>query len=296
MNSDGFELPSFAKVNLTLRVLGRRDDGFHEVFTILQMVSLHDTLRFELMGGDIRLTCDDARIPTDSSNIVLRAAEKMRSRYQVSLGASIHIEKRIPSPGGLGGGSSNAAVTLLALNRLWKIDAPIDKLSSIGSELGADVPFFLHGGTAHGTGTGSTIEPTDDQASMDMIIVTPDVSVSTRSAYASLAAEPLTNADAERILLNYYLGAARGPEMVNDFEKMVFAAFPEIERVKATLLELGAETALMSGSGASVFGIFDNEETRQTALKALGTEANWRSFAVAAISRSKYREALKEVL
>jgi len=210
----------------------------------------------------------------------------------VGAGAAIHLEKRIPSPGGLGGGSSNAAVTLLALNRLWRIDADITDLQHISAELGSDVPFFLYGGTAVGTGTGAAIEPIEDIENRWMIIVTPSVAVRTSSAYSILAAPTLTKVEAESTLTNYRSLADGGFEAVNDFEKTVFAAFPEIGHVKIRLLELGAKTALMSGSGASVFGSFDNDETRQTALKALGEKTNWRSFAVAAISRSVYREKL----
>jgi len=292
---DFIDLPSFAKVNLSLRVLGKREDGFHEVFTALQTVSLHDTLRFESSSNRIVLRCDDPEIPVDERNIVVRAAEKLRSRFGVDAGVTIHLEKRIPSPGGLGGGSSNAAVTLLALNRLWEIDVSRSELGAIAAELGADVPFFLYGGTAVGTGTGSTIEPVDDESFPWMLVVTPRVDVSTAAAYSMLSVPTLTKLEAESTLTNYRSRLSGVFEPVNDLEKTVFTAFPEIERVKNTLIELGAKTALMSGSGASVFGVFDNEETRQTAFEALGEKTNWRSFAVAAISRSDYREALNKV-
>lgn len=295
VKSNSIELPSSAKVNLSLRVLGKREDGFHEVFTIMQTVSLHDTLRFEADSEGITLTCNEPTIPNDDRNIIVRAANALTTRFSVASGARIQLEKRIPSPGGLGGGSSNAAVTLLALNRLWNLGASLDDLAAIGAELGADVPFFLYGGTAIGTGKGSTIECVEDEYEPWMIIVTPSVDVPTPAAYAMLSTPTLTKERAESTLTNYRSGADGGIEPVNDLEKTVFAAFPEIERVKNALVELGAKQALMSGSGASVFGIFDNEETRQTALKALGRESNWRSFAVAAISRSEYREALAEV-
>jgi len=296
LNAEAIEIPSFAKVNPSLRVLGKRGDGLHEVFTVLQTVSLHDTIRFESNENGIVLACSEPTIPVDERNIIVQAAEKLRSRFAVADGAAIYLEKRIPSPGGLGGGSSNAAVTLLALTRLWELNASVEDLAPIAAELGADVPFILYGGTAIGTGTGSTVEPVEDGSSFSrMIIVTPDVDVPTAIAYSMLSAPTLTNIEVESTLTNYRSGVAGGTEPVNDLEKTVFAAFPEVERVKNALVELGAKQALMSGSGASVFGIFDNEETRQTALKALGKETNWRSFVVAAISRSDYREALGKV-
>jgi 4-diphosphocytidyl-2-C-methyl-D-erythritol kinase len=290
-----FSLPSYAKVNLALRVLGRRNDGFHEIATILQTISLHDTLTFETSENGVELTCNDTNLPIDETNLILRAAKALRAKFRIEDGAKIELNKIIPIGGGLGGGSSNAAVTLIGLSRLWSLDVSFEKLHEISSGLGADIPFFLYGGSALATGTGTTIDPISEICLGPMIVVTPKIRVSTREAYANLGAVNLTSAGTERILLNYRFGPECPVESVNDFEKTVFAAFPGIADVKAKLLELGALRALMSGSGASVFGIFENEETRQTALKALGEQTDWRSFAVAAVSRSKYREKLEIV-
>ena len=303
MPETSFSLPSFAKINLGLRVIGKRVDGFHEIFTVFQTVSMHDTLTFTV-SGDLELTCDDASIPTDGNNLIMRAAEKLRG-YALqkptrskgeSLNAAIHLEKRIPSPGGLGGGSSNAAATLIGLTRLWDLDVAKDELIEIGSGLGSDVPFFFSGGTAIGTGRGADIENISDFESENLLIVTPNVAVSTADAFNALNLPSLTTDEANRILgvcrseagsVDSYLETAS-----NDFENTVFAAHPEIGKVKERLLELGASTASLSGSGASVFGIFDTKETRQAAQKALDNEVNWRKFAVATISRDQYREAL----
>ena len=273
-------------------MLGRRNDGFHEVATILQTISLHDTLIFERSDNGIELTCDDCSLPIDETNLITKAANALRAEFRIEDGARIELRKLIPMGGGLGGGSSNAAVTLIGLSRLWSLNVSFEKLYEIGSGVGSDVPFFLYGGTALATGTGTAIEPNPDVRLGPIIVVTPNVWISTREAYADLDAANLTSADTERILLNYRFEAEIPANTVNDFEKTVFAAFPEIADVKAKLLELGAQWALMSGSGASVFGIFENEETRQTALKALGERTDWRSFAVAAVSRSEYREKL----
>lgn len=291
-----FTLPSFAKVNLQLRVLGKRGDGFHEIFTVFQTISLHDRITIEA-SSELELTTGDAAIPTDGRNLIIRAAALLRERYSVSLGAKIHLEKAIPSPGGLGGGSSNAAVALMALPRLWNIDVPAADLHAIAAELGSDVPFFLYGGTAVGTGRGEEIEPIPDKNAEFMIIVTPDIAVSTAEAFAGIGARSLTNTGSNRILRVCRFEAdsldLRHSVLINDFESSVFAAHPEIGEVKETLLGLGAVNALLCGSGASVFGIFDKEETRQTAMKALDIKSTWRTFAVAAISRSEYREAFR---
>lgn len=290
-------LPSFAKVNLHLRVLGKREDGYHDIFTVFQTVSLHDTITFEESASEIVLECDEPNVPTDIRNLVVKAANRIRDRYQVLKGAYIRIEKRIPMGGGLGGGSSNAAVALIGLTRLWRLNARVQDLEPIAADLGADVPFFLHGGTMIGEGLGTSLNEVAEFEAENMIIVTPDVHVSTAAAYEALRAESLTNAEANRIL-RVCRSEAESPDFLhsalrNDFETTVFAAFPEIGRAKQKLIDLGARQVLMSGSGSSVFAIFDKEETRQTALKALDNEVNWRKFAVAAFSREEYRGALE---
>lgn len=291
-------LPSYAKINWTLRILGRRGDGFHELFTVFQTVSLHDRLTFE-KNGKLELTCDDPKVTTGDSNLISAAAVALKSNFDVRSGARIHLEKRIPSPGGLGGASSNAAVALTGLARLWEIDAPHQVLCRIAAEIGSDVPFFLRGGTGIGTGRGEVIEETDDLMAENMLIVTPRIDVSTRRAFADLNADALTYRDRDHILTvcRNEAGSLDPLRSVlkNDFEASVFAAFPEIARVKTSLLEFGAVNAAMSGSGASVFAVFDNKETRQAAQKALDATdyaSTWRKFAVSTISRREYREAL----
>ncbi|HRI03632.1 MAG TPA: 4-(cytidine 5'-diphospho)-2-C-methyl-D-erythritol kinase [Pyrinomonadaceae bacterium] len=289
-----FTLPSFAKINWTLRILGKRDDGFHELFTVFQTVSLHDTISFAA-SDSLELTCDNPYVPVDGRNLILKAAAILRARYGVTQGAAMHLEKRIPSPGGLGGGSSNAAVALIGLARLWELDEGID-IHSIAAELGSDVAFFLYGGTALGTGRGEEIEPIEDRDEPCMLIVTPQISVSTRDAFGEINAPTLTNEARNHILSVCRKEAGSlnpgSTVLTNDFERTVFSAHPEIENVKNTLLELGAANAALSGSGASVFAVFEKEETRQAAIKALDQASTWRKFAVSTISRSKYCEAL----
>jgi 4-diphosphocytidyl-2-C-methyl-D-erythritol kinase len=288
-------LPSFAKINWTLRVLGRRDDGFHELFTVFQTVSLRDTLDFE-KSDELSLASSDARMPTDERNLVIKAAIEVQGTFAFEKGARIHLEKRVPSPGGLGGGSSNAAVTLIGLKNLWDVEIFPEQMQSIAKELGADVPYFLHGGTAIGTGRGDIIEPVDDVPAENMLIVTPDVEISTGEVFRSLNAPALTSQERDHIL-TVCRNEARSLDplnsvLKNDLEDSVFAACPEVKRVKDTLLELGAVNAAMSGSGGSVFAVFDNKETRQAAQKALDHESTWRKFAVSTISRREYRETL----
>jgi len=289
-----FSLPSFAKINWTLRVIGKRSDGYHELCTVFQTISLCDRIEFESSDA-LSLTCSDPKIPTTGDNLILKAAEMLRYATGVRLGARIRLEKRIPSPGGLGGGSSNAAVALIGLSRLWEIDTAII-LPQIAAELGADVPFFLFGGTALGTGRGDVIEPIDDIPAGSLLVVTPAIAIPTVEIFARYRAETLT--DTAR---NHNLSVCRteaekldpaASKLENDLESVVFDAFPEVARVKTAFLEHGAVNAVLCGSGASVLGVFDKQETRQTAEKALDNESTWRKFAVSAVSRARYREEL----
>ncbi len=293
--SSPFTLPSFAKINWTLRILGKRDDGFHELCTLFQTISLGDSITFA-ESDVLSLTCDDASVLTGEGNLITRAAKRLQTVYGVKKGAAIDLAKRIPSPGGLGGGSSNAAVSLIGLSRLWQLPVTDVDLQEIAADLGSDVPFFLYGGTALGTGRGEVIEPGQDIVADDIIIVTPMVSIPTSEAFAAIGAGDLTNTASNHILRVCRSEAEildpGQSTLTNDFEASVFSSYPEVKRVKERLLELGAVNAAMSGSGASVFAIFDKTETRQTAEKALDIESTWRKFAVSTVSRAKYRELL----
>jgi 4-diphosphocytidyl-2-C-methyl-D-erythritol kinase len=265
---------------------------------LFQTVSLCDELEFSA-SDELVLTCNNAQIPTDESNLILKAANVLRERFDVRTGAKIHLEKRIPAPGGLGGGSSNAAVALFGLVKLWNLQIDFYDLIKIGASLGADVPFFFFGGTCLGTGLGINLSPIKNLEEKYLLIVTPDVDVSTREAFARLDAPRLTNFSAKSILHLCRSEAEafdlRQKELKNDFETSIFALEPETRRAKEKLLSSGAIRASMSGSGASVFGVFDKLETRQATQKALEVEKNWRQFAVATVSRSAYREALEKV-
>lgn len=298
MKGEGFRLPSYAKINWLLRVRGRRDDGFHELCTIFQTVSLADEIAFE-ESDVLTLACDDVRVPVDETNLIVKAARLLQNESGTTRGARLRLAKRIPSPGGLGGGSSNAAVALVGLARLWDLRAGFDDLAALAARLGSDVPFFLFGGTAAATGRGTDIAPVADIDEKYMLIVAPNVEVPTAEAFARLGAPRLTNIDPKSILKICQTEAEnfrfRQSAPVNDFEPSVFAFAPEIERVKETLLNSGAARAAMSGSGASVYAVFDKEETRQATLKALESESDWRKFAVATVSREAYRAALFNV-
>ena len=293
-----FQLPSFAKINWHLRILGKRHDGYHEIVTVLQTVSLCDDLAFRLRDdGKVILHCDDPEIPTDKTNLIIKAGFDMQEVVRWTYGAEITLKKRIPTRGGLGGASSNAAVTLLGLNALWASAALThDDLIYTGSSLGADVPFFLVGGRCIATGIGTTISPLPDTPKQHLIIVTPNAKVSTAYAYASLNAASLTTSDSASILsssLAELVSADSGQvPLRNDFERVIFETEPEIERAKMALLEAGARGALLAGSGSSVFGVFDDEAARNRTLENLKCEAGWRVFPCHTLARDEYFRAI----
>ena len=294
-------LPSFAKINLSLRILGRRPDGYHEIQTVLQTVSVRDDLTFSLhSGGEIRFSCDKAGLPTDQRNLVVRAALRLREVFKIKTGAEIHLQKTIPMQGGLGGGSSNAAVTLMALAHLWKLESDGSELREIAATLGADVPFFLHGGRALATGTGTTLSLLPDREKVHLLIIAPQAKISTAEAYKSLGFSALTTSASE-----FILAVSRGDansqnsdqsgvpgELVNDFEQVIFDSQPEIARARQVLVDYGARAVLLAGSGSSVFGIFDSPQEQQHALEKIRLESGWRIFSCDTISREEYFRAL----
>ncbi|HEY4424327.1 MAG TPA: 4-(cytidine 5'-diphospho)-2-C-methyl-D-erythritol kinase [Pyrinomonadaceae bacterium] len=292
-----FTFPSFAKINWILRILGKRPDGYHEVVTVLQTISLCDELTIQLSDdGPIKLTCDDPTIPTDNSNLIIRAALLLGECRQDWFGAHIHLAKQIPAQGGLGGASSNTAVALLAINKLWKggyisVEELLDP-----ADLGADVPFFFHGGNCAATGIGADLTSLPDGPKQYLIVITPNARVSTATAYASLNAPSLTTFDYVSILSSSLAGLnsadSRQWPLRNDFERVIFEIEPEIERVKHALLEAGAWGALLAGSGSSVFGVFDSEVARDRGLENLRCEAGWRVFPCETISREEYVRAM----
>lgn len=295
MPKDSFTLPSFAKINWFLKILGKREDGFHEIRTAFQTISLHDNITFS-ESDRLILTCSDKSIPTTEENLIVKAAEILIAKYAVKQGAEIHLEKAIPAPGGLGGGSSNAAVALLGLAKLWQLEISFEELLAAAKQLGSDVPFFLYGGTALGTGRGTEISPLPDWEENHILIVTPNVKVSTAAAFSGLNAAYLTNKVPKSILQICGNKAQslhfKQNESVNDFEKTVFEIEFEIRRVKEKLLACRSVFALMSGSGASVFAVFDSEKKLETAFETLTGEQNWRVFSVKTISREDYRSVI----
>jgi 4-diphosphocytidyl-2-C-methyl-D-erythritol kinase len=261
------EKRSPCKVNLILNILGRRADGFHELETILQPIDLCDHLRFDrggAAGGAIALTCSDAALPTDSSNLVHRAASSFLQRTAIRESVSIHLEKRIPMAAGLGGGSGNAAVTLLALNELFGLPLAAAQLHEIAASLGSDVPFFLQSQPALATGRGELITPLAPFPALRqraVLLIHPGFGVATAWAYKELAQHPNSlngqPGRAQRLveLLQTPDTRRAGAGFYNSLEAPVLAKHPILELYQEFLRAEGALAALMSGSGSTTFAL-----------------------------------------
>ena len=289
------EIKAYAKINWTLDVLFKREDGYHELRTIYQTVSLHDSLRFGKTSRAIEIVCDDPRVPCDETNLVFKAAALLRQATGVSKGARIEIVKRIPVAAGLGGGSSNGAATLLGLVKLWQVEVDERVLNRIAAALGSDVPFFLIGGTALGVGRGEEVSPIEEARSENLLLVNPGFAVSTRDAYEKLSR--LTASKAPSII-PFALTAAKGIRELllaarNDLEEVVLDAHPEIAEVKRRLSSLGARHPLMSGSGATVFGVFDNSQLIDKAATEMRMLGYWAE-PVRTVDRDEYQTTIFE--
>lgn len=293
-------LPVFAKINLSLRVLGKRADGYHDLDTVFQTISLHDTIKIAAIDEpQIVLSCDDRRLPLDQTNLVIRAAESLRIQFTTTRGARIRLEKRIPVQAGLGGGSADAAVTLLALAHLWELNPTKQDLMAIGSRLGADVPFFLFGGTARGTGIGDKVAPLRDRTEKFLMIIKPNANTETSDAYQALDERSLTTRNAKTILSSSqpteHFDSGSFASLENDFEQVVFDLEPEIARAKVALMRSGAEAAALAGSGSAVFGIFDSEDAQRRAIQAIELETGWRVFPCKTVGRDEYSSAFGDL-
>ena len=266
-----------AKVNLHLEILGRRPDGFHELRTVFQAIDLWDILEAE-SAPDLSLTCDDPSLPSDGTNLVLRAALRLRERLGPGPGARLHLRKGIPAGGGLGGGSSDAAGTLVLLNHLWKGALQRDALAELAAEIGSDCPFFLWGGRAFGSGRGERIEPLPPGPELDLVLGFPPYGIATAEVYRRLAAltPPAAGVTVPALFTKWPPEKDFGPAR-NDLEGAVLEGWPELGAFRARLLAEGARLALVSGSGSTVYGLFDDAtEAARAATIVSGAFPSWR--------------------
>lgn len=275
-----------AKINLTLRVLGKRADGYHELESVMQMITLSDLLTLD-SAEELTFTCSDPTLENDD-NLVVRAARLLEPFNAISRGARIHLEKRIPVQAGLGGGSSDAAAVLLALNELWEIRKPLDELAPMAASLGSDVPFFLYTPTAIVRGRGEDITPLPHRAPCHIVLGKPGAGLSTAKIYSELRAHlhltarsphqlPETQSMA-RALQKGDMAAIAGA-LANDLEGPALVQMPELYHIRERMLQLGALGVLLCGSGSAVFGIFPDEDTARHAALDLTNDCPWTASA-----------------
>ena len=285
---------AFAKINLSLRVLGLRADGYHELQNVFQSIALHDTLTIRAARGPFRLTCDDPDCPSDDTNLIWRAAERLwavSGRRGSVRDISVDLVKRIPRQAGLGGGSSDAAAALRALGRLWHVDEA--RLWATAAEVGADVPFFLEGGTALGLERGDRLFPLIDYPAAWVVLVLPSFGVSTKEAFgwwdASRDAAVGRPVEGRRRRGAPERGARQMFELVNDLEAPVASHHPQIARLVRALRKTGASHAALTGSGSAVFGLFSSRVAAAGAAGALCRPASPRPLVTRTINRKRYR-------
>ena len=274
---------SFAKINLGIEVLGKREDGYHEIRTFFQAVDFGDVLDFRPLGErEIRLSGTDASIPWDGRNLVYRAAALLQQDYPGAGGVEIRVTKNVPAGKGLGGGSSNAAITLYALNRLWELGLEKSRLQEYGRRLGADVPYFLEGGLCLGEGRGDVITPLPDLPVFYCVLALPSFPILPSDVYGRLR---LTS-PAEASKMSRFLARREFGRLENKLEETVFSLYPRLKAIKSSFLHKEAVLSLVSGTGSAVFGLFEDRDKAARALADIGRTEE--ALLAETLSRERY--------
>lgn len=266
---NGISLKAPAKINLFLEILGKRDDGYHEIETVMQEIDLVDNLQFEEIREGVKLKCNNKNIPSDENNLVCKAANLIVNECGIKKGVLISLEKNIPVGAGLGGGSSDAATTLKALNSLWKIGLSDVDLMEFAARLGSDIPFFIKGKTALCSGRGENITPIEVKIEMNYLIIFPHINISTTTIYRNLKID-LTK---KRKDVSFFLNALKYSKVAdiskllfNRLEEVIFATYPDLLRVKSSLEHFDFCGLSVSGSGSAFFGLC-NDRRQAEAIK-----------------------------
>jgi 4-diphosphocytidyl-2-C-methyl-D-erythritol kinase len=259
------KINSYSKINLTLNILSRRDDGYHEIETIMQSINLADQVIITEEKEGIKIKCNHPEVPVNANSLAYRSAEKIINRYGIKKGVKIEIEKKIPLASGLAGGSANSATILIGINKLFSLNLSNEDLRGIGEELGMDVPFFIQNGTALAYQRGEKLTPLSSiNPPLWMIILNPGFNISTNWAYNNLDLDSIKREKNNTKAMLKALKEGKSQEIAknlfNSFESLIIKKYPEVGRIKNRLIEEGVLGALMSGSGPTVFGITQNKE------------------------------------
>lgn len=257
------ELKAYAKINYSIDVLGKRDDGYHDVRMLMQSVGLYDILKFNIRQNDIKIYCSHPGVPCDSRNVVYKALKLIKDKYGIDSGMEVDIEKHIPVAAGLAGGSTDAAAAIRAASHIWNLNMTNDEMLYIGKQVGADVPFCIRGGTALAEGIGEKITSIDCPQGIYVVLAKPDVSVSTREVYNNLHMDEVVNRpDIDKLIKALNDGNIKfmAGNMVNVLEAVTAKKYTVIGEIKDIMIQFGASGSLMSGSGPTVFGLFLSHE------------------------------------
>lgn len=270
-----YQMKAYAKINLGLDVVGRLDNGYHEVKMVMQTVGICDVLSFEKADAGITMTTDSGELPTDENNLIYKAAKLMFETYKIPGGIRIHLQKSIPIAAGMAGGSTDAAATMKGINRLFDLGCSLRELMELGVKIGADVPYCVLGGTALAEGIGEILTPLPPAPECFLLVAKPDINVSTKYVYEHLDAEGVTvHPDIDGMVQAIEEGSLQGilNRMGNVLENVTVKAHPVIDELKERMRELGAVGSMMSGSGPTVFGIFLEEAKAQEACDRIKEE------------------------
>ncbi len=269
---DKLTLRSYAKVNFALDVLRRREDGYHEVKMVMQTIGLYDQIQVKTCSDGIRITCNLSYLPVDKKNLAYQAAQAFFERTGQRGGAEIYLEKQIPVAAGLAGGSGNAAAVLLALNKLYQTGLSKQELAEIGLAIGADVPYCIYGGTMLAEGIGEQLTRLTPMPHLYVVLVKPKRSISTKKVYGMLDMKQVTgHPDITGMIQAIEQGNRKeiAIRMFNVLQQVTEHMYPKIKEICSALMELGAEGTIMSGSGPTVFGVFEQEKAAQSAYQKI---------------------------
>ncbi len=269
------QLRAYAKINLGLDVIRRLENGYHEVKMIMQTVGIYDELTFERIPSGIVLTTNHGELPLDENNLIYKAVRLMQENYGVTEGVKVHLQKNIPVAAGMAGGSTDAAVTLKAMNALFDLQASEEDLRRLGVKIGADVPYCIMGGTALAEGIGEKLTALPKAPDCYLLVAKPDINVSTKYVYEHLdAKEGYDHPDIDGMVEAIKAGSLKGitDRLGNVLENVTIEAHPIIATIKERMLALGADNSLMSGSGPTVFGIFTDKDKAEKAYGQIKEE------------------------